>query len=108
MMMNEATTSILTRVHCTSSANARERLPENLLNEQIIGSRQLLNVFLDGEGRRSEGFPEYIGLRFRDRTLKNKVLFAIYRVLRVLFVSFWYYFAPFYGLYFYFLIYFLH
>ena len=37
----------------------------------------------------------YIKIKFRERKCCNKVLYILYRILRIFMVSFWYYFMPF-------------
>lgn len=37
----------------------------------------------------------YIHLAFKDRTLLSKILAVVYRVFRLLYVSFYFYFLPF-------------
>ena len=43
----------------------------------------------------NEKMPEYIRVNFWERKWDNKILFLFYKLLRILHVSFWYYFAPF-------------
>jgi len=40
--------------------------------------------------------PKYIRVNFwEDRTCCNKFLFAVYKVFRIFYVTFWFYFMPF-------------
>ena len=48
--------------------------------------------------------PSYIKLNFAQRTLGNKCQYSLYRLLRVFFVSFWFYYAPFLALLFNFIV----
>ena len=46
---------------------------------------------------------EYIGIPFAERRFVNKLLYLVYKVSRFFFISIWFYFAPFYGFYAYYL-----
>ena len=49
----------------------------------------------DDDDYRNENMPEYIGLSFQRRKWDNKLLYGLYKILRIFHVSLWYYFAPF-------------
>lgn len=86
-------------MHVTSSAYAREPIKENEMTKDDI--QVPLNSF--GKEEKDQP-PKYISITFKDRSCGNKLLYCCYRTIKVLYVSLWYYFAPFYALYFYFVI----
>ena len=46
-------------------------------------------------GERSVKLPTHIKVDFKERTWGNKILYLIYKLFRILLVSFWFYFVPF-------------
>ena len=44
--------------------------------------------------KEAEQRPEYIGIRWLERTWQNKMLYLVYRILSIINNSAWYYFAP--------------
>ena len=40
--------------------------------------------------------PQYIRINFRERKWCDKLLYIVYRLLRTFYVSFWFYFMPFF------------
>ena len=42
-----------------------------------------------------EGTPDYIHVKWSERTLCNKILRLFYRLIKGLYVSMWFYFVPF-------------
>jgi hypothetical protein len=88
--LNEDFVKILTVRHCTTSQDARLRIKENKLTPEKLGVPR--NSF----GTANKTVPEYIGIRFRDRPWHNKLCFMVYKTIKFLHISYWYYFAPFY------------
>ena len=46
------------------------------------------------EGWHSLKTPETIEVKLKDRSLCNLLSFCLYRLMRAIFVSFWFYFSP--------------
>jgi hypothetical protein len=98
--LNDEAAILLTKVHYTTSIDARMQIEQNAINDMRLGVP-----------RHSFGpdanLPTYIGLNFSERSWENKLLYSCYRVVKCLFISFWYYFAPFYALYSYLFVFFV-
>ena len=47
------------------------------------------------QGEDSCVLPTHVYISFYDRTFGNKILYVFYKIMRVLLVSFWFYFVPF-------------
>lgn len=43
--------------------------------------------------------PTHIKIEYASRSCENKFLFIIYKIFRVSFVSFWFYFTPFFAMF---------
>jgi hypothetical protein len=89
--LNDEMAEILTRVHVTTSLNGRRKIFENRLTDDNL----MVPRTVFGEN----GPPIYIGVSLRNRTLVNQILFCCYKAVKVVYISLWYYFAPFYALY---------
>ena len=68
----------------TTSSDAKAKIPENELKPENI----LLKVEADQR-------PKYIHLKIGDRKFVNCVYYIVYRVLNLIYTSFYYYFMPF-------------
>ena len=47
------------------------------------------------EDEHSCKLPTHMMVEFKSRTLGNKILYLIYKMFRIILVSFWFYFVPF-------------
>ena len=70
----------LTKIEITTSSAARFKNEQNLLS---------------APGEEVENQPEYICLEWRDRKWSNLLAFGVYRFLRWIYVSLWFYYLPF-------------
>ena len=105
-------------IETTTSKNAEGERDERICQDKedkisevikdVNGYRRRQNVskIYDGNGKWEPALkeidlkryikrPRTIRLYWKDRTVSNKVLFAVYKVLRVLHVSLWFYQVPF-------------
>ena len=97
----------LFKIESTSSVDAHrganQRLEDDptnrLVNEKIMWDNKKIiesnpknkNLIL----RQSVERPKSISRKWSKRTCKNKMQFSIYKILRILFVSVWFYYFPF-------------
>ena len=68
----------------TTSYDAKARIKENELREEMV-------LMKDEMALR----PKYIYCSWGSRTCGNKILYSIYKLLQLLYTSFYYYFMPF-------------
>ena len=68
----------------TTSYDAKFKIKENELREEMILMKNEMHLR-----------PKYIHIRFGDRTWVNKILYICYKLLNLLYTSFYYYFMPF-------------
>lgn len=47
---------------------------------------------------------KYVGISFTERRFGNKLFYLVYKFTRFFFICIWFYFAPFYGFYAYYLL----
>ena len=91
------------KVRCTTSYNARFKRAENKMDydpkakEDEDVDLDLLD--LDPAPRDPDGPPEYIYVKFGDRSFGSKCARMNYVFWRIFVASFWYYFIPFISIY---------
>ena len=68
----------------TTSIDAAAKIPANELVQE--------NILIKEEKNER---PQYIHIAFSDRTLVNKLYYLLYKVLQLIYTSFYYYFMPF-------------
>ena len=77
-------------IQTTTSFESRAKIPGNEVEPQSCetkpGEHQDMN---------KTQVPQYIRINFSDRKWYDKLLYLVYRLLRTLYVSFWFYFMPF-------------
>ena len=72
-------------VRMTTSSDAKANTNQNLVTKE----------FFEKEGKVANGkIPEHIRVKFGERSAINMIMFTLYRLLRLIYVSFWYYFIP--------------
>jgi len=91
------------KIQVTTSKDAFFPLAKNRLRQEVaVATDGLLNVSTEAaQIRRAaiEGEPEFIYVDFnKDRTVVNKAARLIYAVTHALYVSFFFYFAPFFSI----------
>lgn len=82
----------LLMIERTSSARAAHDKQEHELTEEAI---DITDPLLLAKLRASGDLPKFIYQSFWDRSFVNKLAFIIYRVMRAIYVSIWFYFLPF-------------
>ena len=85
-------------VQTTTSYKARHKVKGNRTRKLVVETLGPLKEECD------EAIPEYIKLDFMKRSLANKCRYSLFRLFKVLFVSIWFYYAPFVALLFNFIV----
>lgn len=98
----------LTKIEVTTSRNARFEIEGNLFHREQINLEEDTNAQAAGntEGdaavkdeNKFEGEPKYLFIYFWDRSFANKLIRIVYNILKMIHVSFWFYFIPFSSLF---------
>lgn len=98
---------VLLRVHTTTLKNAREKLEQNKFDSNIAGVNcdEAFTVKQEKEEQclswKAHDVPKYIFVDWKDRRCGMKIAYIFFKLVKTIYVAFWYYFAPYYGLYWY-------
>ena len=87
MLENDYCKDILLVITRTSSRNARKEVEHNEIQD--------LNLTKEQQKAFGLKIPSYIGIHWRNRSIDEKLMYAIYKVCRVIYVAIWFYYLPF-------------
>ena len=85
-------------IQTTTSYKARHRVKDNRTKKLVVETLKPLNQECEN------AIPPYVKFEWVQRTLGNKIVYSLYRLLKVFFVSVWFYYAPFLALLFNFIV----
>jgi hypothetical protein len=82
----------IVKIERTTSSRATDQIPEHQLTKQAINiPDEAERVLLEAAGE----IPRYIFCDFRSRSLLNMAGMLLYRAMRTVYVTAWFYFLPF-------------